>query len=118
MRDQRNSGNEFASILLERAGFSARTAASGREAIEILRKREHSWLGVILDLTMPGLSGARVCEEILKIDPRTRVLFISGYTREGVADAIPENRAVAFLQKPFDADQLLGAVRQLLEARG
>ena len=114
--DDDDAVREFASILLERAGFSVRTAASGREAIDILRKREHGWLGVILDLTMPGLGGARACEEILKIDPATRILLISGYTRNGVADAIPESGAVDFLQKPFDADQLLEAVRRLLDA--
>jgi CheY-like chemotaxis protein len=108
---------EFTSILLERAGFSTRTAATGREAIDIVQKREHERLGVILDLTMPGLSGARVCEEILKIDPATRILLISGYTRERVEEALLENGKVEFLQKPFDSDQLLEAIRRLLDAR-
>ena len=40
-----------------------------------------------------------------------------GYTRERVEEAILENGKVEFLQKPFDSDQLLEAIRRLLDAR-
>jgi CheY-like chemotaxis protein len=63
---------------------------------------------------MPGINGREAFERIRDIHPRTKVLYISGYTdgvisRRGVID---DN--VALLTKPFDAEQLAAAVRDIL----
>ena len=70
---------------------------------------------MVLDATMPGMSGIRVFEDIRKIAPEVRILFVSGYTREIVARDILQRNATGFLQKPFDAEQLVTALWRLLE---
>jgi DNA-binding NtrC family response regulator len=92
--------------LLEKKGYSVLTAEDGFTAMEILR--DHiSEIGVILlDLSMPGMEGEEVLENILSIDHNAKVILFSGYSRTMELDPLFQKGAVGHIQKPFDLKDL------------
>ena len=112
--DDDEGARDFVTTLLERSGFDVRSARDGPEAIQVLEKHGTKITGVVLDATMPGMSGETVLAKIREMAPELRILLVSGYSEERVAEAI-EAGHVAFLRKPFEPGQLLGAIRELFE---
>jgi PAS domain S-box-containing protein len=98
---------------LARVGLEALDAADGDEAIETFRARADSIRLVLLDLTMPGTSGAEALDAIRRIRPAVPVLLVSGYAREASAEG--RDAQDAFLQKPFLPETLLERVAALLD---
>jgi two-component system, cell cycle sensor histidine kinase and response regulator CckA len=98
--------------MLTGAGFRAMVAASGDEALDLLadRKVVYELALVILDVSMPGLSGPELRERIRELAPHVRVLYFSGYSFDA-----PDSRD-AVLEKPTTESQLLGKVREVLDA--
>ncbi len=68
---------------------------------------------LIIDFLMPGLNGAAVALKARELDPTQKVLFVSGYMDTDAIDAALPNAPV--LRKPFDGDQLVAAVREVLD---
>ena len=98
------------SRLLERAGYRVHTAASGEEAIALVR-REH-FDAAICDLNLPGVSGVRLCEQIWLAAPELagHLLVASGdLEREGV-DRLVARTGLLPVSKPFTGAELLHAV--------
>jgi PAS domain S-box-containing protein len=100
--------------ILTRSGYTVITAANGREALELYKKNEGISL-TVLDLIMPEMDGRQCLKEILALDPRTRVIMASGYSRNGPAKDSVELGAKGFVTKPYDATQLLRLVREVLD---
>lgn len=102
----------FAKQILEIHGYSVVTAVDGQQAVDLyIRQRERFDL-VILDLTMPHLSGSEVLTRIRKLDPHAIVILSSGYPSGETY------RASAFLPKPYRADTLIRVVREVLDLYG
>jgi CheY-like chemotaxis protein len=68
---------------------------------------------VILDVTMPRMSGRDAYRELVRLDPDARVLFSTGYSAEELAEL---DGAVGLLNKPYRPDELLAAVNEALTA--
>ena len=100
---------------LRKVGFSVLAASDGSEALELVQQSSDEIAGVILDLTMPGLSGHAVFEELRRLRRGLPVLLVSGYSREEVSDLLAEDTLVDFVQKPFRPEALVDRVRLLLE---
>jgi CheY-like chemotaxis protein len=112
--DDEESLRLLARETLRSAGCEVLMAADGDQAVDLFRDRHGALSGVVLDLTMPGRSGAEVLREIRRIDARVPVVLTSGYARETAIDGLDAGRPPVFLQKPFDPDDLL---RKLSEAQ-
>ena len=103
------------SRLLEQGGYRVLPAAGGSEALQLCAAPgEHIDL-LVTDVVMPHMRGGELAARVALIRPRLRVLFMSGYTDNSIDPSI--SRSGAFLQKPFTLEQLLGAVRSVLELR-
>lgn len=101
------------SQILQRLGYTALTAGSAEEALDLAGSRDFDLL--IMDIVLPQMSGLALAHKISTIRPGTRILFSSAYTSEEVLDDHMERRpGVAFLQKPFTAGQLARSVRSVL----
>jgi CheY-like chemotaxis protein len=102
----------LARAILERQGYKVLLAGDGVEAVETYR-RQRSDL-VVLDLTMPRLSGREALRQLRAIDPNVRVLFASGYTAEHL-HAEEQALALGFVKKPYRPEDLAYAVRTALD---
>ncbi|HEY8505948.1 MAG TPA: ATP-binding protein, partial [Gemmataceae bacterium] len=100
--------------ILERFGYRVLLACDGREAIDIYRDRGREIDLVVLDLTMPNLSGRDASRELRRIDPGVRILFTSGYSADYLDDS-SELPALGFVSKPYRPDELAAAVRAALD---
>ena len=70
---------------------------------------------VLLDLTMPDLSGADVMDELQRIRPDIKVIVSSGYSRESVAPQLGGEGPAGFIQKPYRPADLVNLVRAVIE---
>jgi DNA-binding response OmpR family regulator len=97
--------------VLTRLGYSVRAAETAEEALELEREQTAELL--LTDVMLPRMSGPELARLIRTRSPRTRVLFMSGYTGALLTD---EDMAGAdFLQKPFDTRTLAQKVSALLD---
>ena len=101
----------IARAVLESAGFAVIEAEDGVEAVEKFREGLDVIDLVILDLTMPRMSGRDAFRQMIELRPGVRVLFSSGYTTDDVSEL---GRAAGMLSKPYRPDNLLAAVRKAL----
>ncbi|HEY7528463.1 MAG TPA: response regulator, partial [Candidatus Deferrimicrobiaceae bacterium] len=99
----------FAQQILEIHGYSVVTAVDGQEAVDIYTRQRNRLDLVILDLTMPYLSGSEVLTRIRSINPQAKIILSSGYPSGDTY------RASAFLPKPYRANTLMRVVREVLD---
>jgi two-component system, cell cycle sensor histidine kinase and response regulator CckA len=97
--------------VLESAGYKVLCAADGVEGLEIFSGQPSAIDLVILDLTMPRLSGKDTYQRLVAIDPDATVLFSSGYSAEDISDL---DTSARLLSKPYRPNDLLAAVRRSL----
>jgi CheY-like chemotaxis protein len=100
--------------ILERLGYLALTARSGKEAIEIYRTNKNKINIVILDMIMPDMGGGETYDRLKKINPEIKVLLSSGYSINGQASEIMNRGCNGFIQKPFNVEQLSMKIRDIL----
>jgi PAS domain S-box-containing protein len=98
------------SLMLTGAGFTAKVAGSGKEALELLAAGLASTVSlVLLDVSMPGMSGPELRIRIRELAPQARVIYFTGHAFDA-ADAED-----SVLEKPTTEQRLLGAVRDALD---
>ncbi|HEY5766188.1 MAG TPA: PAS domain S-box protein [Candidatus Deferrimicrobiaceae bacterium] len=101
--------------VLEMQGYTVVTAADGQQAIDRYVHHQDRIDLVILDLTMPHLSGLEVMERIRNLDAGAKVILSSGYRSEDADAAVRISKAYAFLPKPYRPDLLSKTVREVLD---
>jgi CheY-like chemotaxis protein len=101
---------------LERGGYRVHLAENGRRALEALEQHRPEISLVLLDLTMPELSGEETFNLIQSRWPGLPVLLTSGYTAEVGTDRLQTGGLAGFIQKPYPAGELIAAVRRALVA--
>ena len=102
--------------ILTQFGYSVITAADGESALSLYRGNKDRISLVILDLNMPGMGGRQCLESLVATDPGVKVIIASGYSTNGLAAEAIKTGACGFLGKPFKLKQMLGVVRQTLDA--
>jgi PAS domain S-box-containing protein len=99
--------------VLDRAGFRVLTADDGAEAVDVFSRECERVSLVILDVTMPRMSGRDAFRQLVKINPNARVLFSTGYSGGDLAEL---DGSVGLLGKPYRPHELLAAVHAALAA--
>jgi DNA-binding response OmpR family regulator len=108
---------EVASEALGAAGHAVGVLANGQDALATIRARRPDL--VILDCNMPGLSGLLVLRQMRDSQELfdTPVLVLTGRQSERDADLAYFEGADDYMRKPFDPDELVFRVGELLEKR-
>lgn len=109
--DDDESVRESLPDLLNELGYSVRTFSS---ALEFLASDalDQTWC-LLLDITMPGMSGMELQAELKRRDKRTPIIFITATEDDAVRARVVELGAVACLRKPFSDTALLEALRSV-----
>ena len=100
---------------LRQRGFDVVAVESGEQALEILKQGEPHVDLVVLDLTMPGLSGEKVLRAIRGFRPSLPVLIASGYATVQNQSSWVAAGAAGFLAKPYRIRDLAGKLRDVLD---
>ena len=103
--------------ILSFGGYEVVMAEHGVEGVEKFRDASPRFDLVVLDMHMPRLGGHGALLQIREFDPNARVVLLSGALQDPASEGVTEQEGVAFLNKPFENDELLGLVRQLLDSR-
>jgi CheY-like chemotaxis protein len=95
-------------------GFEAVAADGGEEALCIFREQADRVNLVLMDHSMPGMSGFVLFKELRKIRPDIPVMLASGYSEEEVTGSFKGLGLNCFIQKPFNLTRLSDKVRRVL----
>ena len=98
---------------LSLAGYEVILACDGAEGVEAFRSYSDRIDLVVLDMVMPNMNGAEALAAMREFREDVRVLIISGYGKSHVVRNVTEN--VRFIQKPFQAQDLVNAIRDALD---
>lgn len=104
----------MATEMLSKCGYSAITAKSGKEGIEIYKQNSTSIIAVILDMAMPELSGRETFIRLKEINENVKVLLASGFRQDERVMEVMRLGIKGFLQKPYRMADLSKAVAKML----
>ncbi|MCA9782638.1 MAG: response regulator [Candidatus Cloacimonetes bacterium] len=110
--DDETSVREVLEKLLESRGYTVESVESGQQALARAAAAGARFQVVLLDLSMPGLSGQDTCRGLMELDPELRVILMSGNGTHK-ASLPAETGARAFLPKPFTIQTLFGVMRSV-----
>jgi DNA-binding response OmpR family regulator len=106
----------LASAVLEAKGYRALLAADGMEALKVFAREQGNIDLVVLDLTMPRLSGEETLGAIRAMNDRVPILIASGFSRDQLT--LKERQEIAgFIAKPYRPHELATVVREMLDRR-
>ncbi len=101
------------SIRLKNAGYEVNVAPDALTAVETAVKRVPDL--VLLDISLPAGDGFTVAERIQSLIPTaTPLIFLTASKKPGLREKAKELGAAAFFQKPYEVDDLLGAIQVAL----
>jgi CheY-like chemotaxis protein len=106
---------ELAEMVLGGKGYSVVVAATPEEAERVCEQRDREIHLLLTDVIMPGVSGRELARRLTARQPNMRVLYMSGYTFNVMAQGGMLEDGVAFLQKPFTPSTLADKVREVLD---
>ena len=104
-------------LSLERAGFRVVAACDGEEGVAALRERGGEIDAVLLDMTMPRLSGSETCHLIRQMQPNLPIVLTSGYTEPDAVARFAPDEVAGFLQKPFSPATLVRMIQDAVHRR-
>jgi CheY-like chemotaxis protein len=103
-----------ASAVLEKAGYEVLLAEDGEQALAVLELRRGRIDLVLLDMTMPVLSGEETLDRLLARWPRAGILATSGYDEQESRRRLGR-RVAGFIHKPYNAAQLTTQVAEAMQ---
>jgi CheY-like chemotaxis protein len=106
----------FARNCLQQFGYTSVVAANGQDALEIFRRDPHRIAAVLLDLTMPVMSGEETLRELRRIRPDVKILLSTGCDEAETATRFEGSALSAFVQKPYTAGELARKVKAALQS--
>jgi len=110
-----DSMRELTRNCLAAMGYTVLIAPDGEAAIRVASQHDRLIHLLLTDVVMPGFSGRQLAESLARYRPGMKVLFMSGYTADLIADHGVLNLHVTLLEKPFTQQSLLNKVRLVLD---
>ena len=104
----------LATVLLRQLGYKVLAASEAAEAMRVVRAHSGTIDLLLSDVIMPGMSGPEMAEQMRRLRPGMKALFMSGYVKDEAVERVLTGY-VRFMQKPFTADVLSRAIRAALD---
>ena len=105
----------LARSILERLGYTVHAASSGAEALEILATIKKPVHILLTDVVMPKMNGRELVKKVSELYPSLKVIFMSGYADDVIAEHGVLEEGTAYIQKPFSVQSLSAKVREVLD---
>jgi DNA-binding NtrC family response regulator len=102
--------------ILTEHGYKVIEARHGRDALTVAGNYAEPIQLLLTDVVMPEMGAGELVQQLLTERPELKVLFISGYTNDEVVRRGVSGNGAAFIQKPFQPDELMRKVREVLDA--
>lgn len=100
--------------VLTRQGYRVHAVANGEKALRLAKTFSEPIQVLVSDVVMPGMPGPVLAEELRRLWPNLRALFMSGYTDHGATIMLDDPRA-SYIQKPFKSHALTKQLRERLD---
>ncbi len=101
-------------LILQKQGLKVLSAENAEEAIRIFEAHENDIGIVISDIMMAGMNGIQMSHEIMKMNPCTKFIFMSGYTADALGSNARLDADTKFISKPFGVSDFLRIVKSVL----
>ncbi len=108
---------ELGKRVLERQGYSVKTCGSGTDALAVFKQDPSRFDLLVTDMTMPGMRGDKLAEEVLAIREDIPIILCTGYSRQISREKAEKIGARAFVMKPLTRHELVSTVRRVLDQR-
>jgi PAS domain S-box-containing protein len=105
---------KMAKKALENYGFQVLLADSGSAGVDLYRQQAGNIDVIVLDLSMPHMSGGETLPELRKIRPEARVIISSGYSEAEAMKGFQGNAISGFIQKPYTAGRLADKINEVM----
>jgi CheY-like chemotaxis protein len=102
--------------VLREAGYTVLAASSGPEALELVMRHPGAIDALVTDVIMPQMSGRELAEQLVRLRPGLKVLYVSGYTDDSILHHGVLEPGVFFLEKPFTPEAILRKLGRVLAA--
>jgi two-component system cell cycle sensor histidine kinase/response regulator CckA len=106
---------ELHRMILQEAGYRVIEAVDGRDALDKFTEHRTEVDILATDVVMPKINGKSLYEEIRKIRPEMKVLFMSGYTKEIIVERGILEDEFSVITKPVTSSELLKKMREILD---
>jgi len=113
--DDQEDLRSIARDVLAAAGYTVFDAPDGPAALRIANETPGAIELLLTDVVMPQMSGRELAEELVRLRPATKVLYMSGHTDDTILHHGVSEHSVALLLKPFQPALLLQTVRTVLD---
>ena len=115
--DDEHIMREVSRSILEQDGFTVLSTGEGRRALEIYQEHMEDIRVVLLDRTMPTMSGVEVLKRIRVLNPKVMIVLMSGYKPDAEIRDLTTSDLTDFLPKPFRPRELLDIVKRSVSGR-
>jgi two-component system, cell cycle sensor histidine kinase and response regulator CckA len=102
------------SKMLRKAGFTVIEAGDGTTGVALFQANREVIDVVLLDMTLPGLSGREVVDELRRVQPDTKVVLTTAYSRDLAVTAFDGHHPWHFIRKPYRLRELIDLLRNVI----
>lgn len=113
--DDEETVRDVVSAMLKANQIKVKTAVNGKEGVNYFKRHADEISMVLLDATMPEMSGEEAFRELRKINPDIKVVLTSGYNEQDVTSYFVGKGLAGFVQKPFTQEELLKTLAEVAE---
>jgi CheY-like chemotaxis protein len=113
--EDEDSVRRVARVLLEEFGYTVLEAGDGEAGVNVFQENQDRIRLVLCDVIMPKKNGQETYEEIRKMRPDIRMIFMSGYTADIVEQKGLLESGLDIISKPLNPSELLQSIRKTLD---
>jgi DNA-binding NtrC family response regulator len=105
---------DLARDMLEMHGFHILSAENGVDGVAVFKKNKDNIACIILDVTMPRMSGRETYQQLKKIDKNVKIILSTGHGKGEMAQEIIALGIHGVIQKPYRIEELLRLVQKMM----